>query len=97
MQAKPLTLRQKVRPINRGHAPVEGYRPQDVGDAMQRFKIGDRILLIPRFAHLYPSGSAVVVEVTLDPFRPMFNEYKIEFRDGSIASVFEFQIQVAEE
>ena len=64
---------------------------------MQRFKIGDRVVLLPRFADLYPGNSAVVVEVKLDPFRPVFNEYKIEFHDGSTANVFEFQIRKAAE
>ena len=60
---------------------------------MQQFQIGDRVLVLPRFAHLYPSISAVVIEVKLDPFREMFNEYKIAFPDGSTAGVFEFQIR----
>jgi hypothetical protein len=62
---------------------------------MQHFKIGDRVVVLPRFAHLYPGNSAVVIEVKLDPFRPVFNEYKIQFHDGSIANVFEFQIREA--
>ena len=62
---------------------------------MQRFKVGDRVVLLPRFAHLYPVSSAVVVEVKLDAVRPVFNEYKIEFHDGSTANVFEFQIREA--
>ena len=62
---------------------------------MQRFNIGDRVVVLPRFAHLYPSSAGVVIEVKLDPFRPMFNEYKIEFGDGSMASLFEFQIREA--
>jgi hypothetical protein len=62
---------------------------------MQRFKIGDRVVLLPRFAHLYPGNSAVVIEVKVDPFRPVFNEYEIQFHDGSIANVFEFQIREA--
>ena len=37
--------------------------------------------------------SGVVVEVKLDPFREMFNEYKVEFPDGSTAGVFEFQMR----
>ncbi len=67
---------------------------------MQRFKIGDRVRLLPRFAHLYQSTpedktSGVVIEVKLDPFRAMFNEYTIEFPDGSTVSVFEFQVREA--
>ena len=59
---------------------------------MQRFNIGDRVVILPRFADLYSTNSGVVVEVRLDPFRPMFNDYKIEFADGSTARLFEFQI-----
>jgi hypothetical protein len=62
---------------------------------MQRFKAGDRVVLLPRYAHLYKADSAVVVEVKLDPYRAAFNEYKIEFPDGSTANVFEFQIRQA--
>ena len=62
---------------------------------MQRFKIGDRVVVLPRFAHLYPTYPGVVKEVKLDPFRSIFNEYKIEFSDGSTAEVFEFQLREA--
>jgi hypothetical protein len=64
---------------------------------VQRFKIGDSVLILPRYAHLYPSESGVVLAVIPDPFRPAFNEYTIEFPDGSTANLFEFQIrEVAE-
>jgi hypothetical protein len=59
---------------------------------MQRFNIGERVLLLPRFTHLYPAEPGVIIEVKLDTFRPNFNEYKIEFPNGLIANVFEFQI-----
>ena len=59
---------------------------------MQRFKKGDRILILPKFAHLYPAASAVVIGFKRDPFRTMFNDYTIQFHDGSTASLFEFQI-----
>jgi hypothetical protein len=67
---------------------------------MQRFKIGDRVVLLPRFAHLYQSTReqstpGVVIEVKLDPFQAMFNEYTIEFPDGSMVSIFEFQVREA--
>jgi hypothetical protein len=65
--------------------------------SMQRFKIGDRVMVHPRFAHLYPMGLAVVVEVNIDPFRPIFNEYKIEFPDGVTHDAFEFQLEKPEE
>jgi hypothetical protein len=59
---------------------------------MQRFKPNDAIFILPRFADLYPANSGTVVSFQADPFRPMFNEYTIEFADRSIASVLEFQI-----
>ena len=62
---------------------------------MQRFKIGDRVVLLPRFAHLYQSDAGLVIGIKLDPFRAAFNEYKIEFSDGSTADLFEFQIRKA--
>jgi hypothetical protein len=66
-----------------------------VCEAMQRFKIGDRVELLPRFAHLYPPGKGAVIDVTPDDSRPMFNEYRIQFSDGSISVVFEFQMREA--
>jgi len=59
---------------------------------MQRFKPNDAVFVLPRYARLYPGHSAVVTTVTADPFRPMFNEYALEFPDGSSARLFEFQI-----
>ncbi len=59
---------------------------------MQRFKTGDPVLILPRFAHLYPVNAGVVTGVRPDPFRPMFNEYTIKLNDGTAASVFEFQV-----
>ncbi|PYS00409.1 MAG: hypothetical protein DMG15_03375 [Acidobacteria bacterium] len=64
---------------------------------MQRFKIGDAVLILPRYAHLYASDSGVIVAVIPDPFRPAFNEYTVEFSDGSKANLFEFQIREAAE
>jgi len=59
---------------------------------MQRFKQEDAIFILPRYARLYPGHSGVVTGATADPFRPMFNEYAVEFPDRSSASLFEFQI-----
>jgi hypothetical protein len=59
---------------------------------MQRFSSGDPVLILPKFSHLYPGGSGVVTRVKLNAFRPMFNEYAIEFADGSTDNLFEFQI-----
>jgi len=63
---------------------------------MQRYQIGDRVVVLPRFAHLYGSVTGVVTSIKLDSFRPAFNEYKIEFADGSTASLFEFQLAKSE-
>ncbi len=59
---------------------------------MSLFKPKDSVFILPRYAHLYPGHSAVVTGVTADPFRPMFNEYALEFSDRSRAGLFEFQI-----
>src|SRR6266436_202735 len=57
-----------------------------------RFKPYDAVFILPRYSHLYPGHSAVVTGVSADPFRPMFNEYALEFPDRSSARLFEFQI-----
>jgi hypothetical protein len=59
---------------------------------MQRFKVGERILILPKFANLFPNKSGLVMGIRPDPLRPMFNEYSIKFPDGSTANLFEFQI-----
>ena len=59
---------------------------------MQRYEIGERVVVLPRFAHLYGSATGVVIGIKLDSFRPAFNEYTIEFADGSTAKLFEFQL-----
>jgi hypothetical protein len=59
---------------------------------MQRFSPGDAVFILPKFAHLYASPSAVVVALKTDRFRSMFNEYTVEFADSSVASLFEFQL-----
>ena len=59
---------------------------------MERFKTGDAVFIIPKFAHLYVDVAGVVVDVKTDQFRQMFNEYTVEFTDRSTATLFEFQI-----
>ncbi len=59
---------------------------------MQRFKPNDAIFVLPRFSHLYPSNAGVIVGAKQDPYRPIFNEYTVEFKDRSTATIFEFQI-----
>src|SRR6266850_143690 len=58
----------------------------------QRFKPNDAVFILPKYAHLYPSNSAVVTTVYADPFREMFNAYTVEFPDRSTDKVLEFQI-----
>ncbi|HYR84810.1 MAG TPA: hypothetical protein VE422_12090 [Terriglobia bacterium] len=59
---------------------------------MQRFGMGERILILPKFAALFPNKSGLVKGIRPDPLRPMFNEYIVDFPDGSTANLFEFQI-----
>jgi hypothetical protein len=59
---------------------------------MQRFKSDDRVLILPKFAHLYPAFRGVVRAVKLDPLRSVFNEYTVEFTYGVKANIFEFQL-----
>jgi hypothetical protein len=61
-------------------------------DAMQRFKSDDRVLILPKFAHLYPAFRGIVRAVKLDPLRSAFNEYTVEFTYGEKADIFEFQL-----
>ena len=58
----------------------------------ERFKIGDPVRILPRFAHLYPSAFGVVIAFKRDPYRDLFNEYSLKFPDGTTTSVFEFQL-----
>src|SRR5262245_9216019 len=57
-----------------------------------RFKVGDAVLVLPRFAHLFSKTTGVIAAVKSDPFRPMFNEYTLKLDDETIANVFEFQL-----
>jgi hypothetical protein len=59
---------------------------------MQRFKVGDPVLVLPRFTQLFPTNTGVVTAVYLDTFRPMFNEYALKLNDETAANVFEFQL-----
>lgn len=59
---------------------------------MRRFKQGDSVFVLPKFAHLYPGDSGMVRSVRIDPFRSVFNSYEVEFAGGAAATVFEFQI-----
>jgi len=54
---------------------------------MPRFGAGDAIYILPQYAHLHPANTAEVIRVVPDTYRPMFNEYVVEFADGSQATV----------
>jgi hypothetical protein len=66
------------------------FRSQE--SAKDVVKIGDRVYLRVRFTHLYPNAHGVIVGITLDPIRSMFNEYTVEFPDESTDKIFQFQI-----
>ena len=59
---------------------------------MQRFKSDDRVLILPKFAHLYPAVRGIIRAVKPDPLRSVFNEYTVEFTYGVKANIFEFQM-----
>jgi hypothetical protein len=59
---------------------------------MQRFKRGDAVFILPKFAHLYSASSGIVRDSRQDPFRSIFNEYAVGFADGSHANLLEFQL-----
>src|SRR5262245_52775861 len=59
---------------------------------MQRFKPGSAVLILPRYARLFSSITGTVVDVKVDMFLSMFNEYTVKFEDGTTASVFEFEL-----
>src|SRR5262245_34316119 len=59
---------------------------------MQMLNQGDPVLILPKFAHLFPGNSANIVTVNANESRPMLNEYTVEFPDRSTAKLFQFQI-----
>ena len=59
---------------------------------MPGFKPNDGVFILPQYAHLYPANSGVICSVSADRFRSLFNEYTVQFPDGSKASVLEFQL-----
>jgi len=59
---------------------------------MPRFEVGNRVDILPRYANLYREQFGIVVGVRADPFRPVFDEYTIEFSDRTSAGVFDFQL-----
>ena len=59
---------------------------------MQRFEQNSAVFILPKFAKLYPGQSAIVADVTPDPYRSMFDAYTVRFADGSTSRVFDFQM-----
>jgi hypothetical protein len=59
---------------------------------MSGFKPNDGVLILPQYAHLYPANSGVICSVNADRLRSVFDEYTVQFPDGSKASVLEFQL-----
>jgi hypothetical protein len=59
---------------------------------MPGFKPNDGVFILPQYADLYPANSAVICSVNADRLRSIFNEYTVQFPDGSKASVLEFQL-----
>jgi hypothetical protein len=59
---------------------------------MPRFSVGDRILIVHKFAQSSPSNAGVVVGIREDAFRSILDEYTIEFSDGTKDDFFDFQL-----
>jgi hypothetical protein len=59
---------------------------------MSRFHIGVPILLLAKYANLYPAGSGIVRSINANPARELFDEYDVEFPDGAIEMVHDFQV-----
>ena len=58
---------------------------------MSRFHIGDRVLLLAKYANLYPAIQGVVRTANPNPIRELFDEFSVQFSDGSIQTVHAFQ------
>src|SRR5437764_754895 len=59
---------------------------------MARFKLGDRILLLEKYARLYPATGGIVRSLNPNKTRELFDEYLVEFPTGTSKSVHAFQI-----
>lgn len=57
----------------------------------EALKVGDLIRLRPRYSWLFADTSGVIIAIKRDPNRPIFDEYTVQFPDGSTAGVFQFQ------
>jgi hypothetical protein len=59
---------------------------------MSGLKPNDAVFILPKYAHLYPAESGVILSVNPDRLRSVFNEYLVQFPDGSNANILEFQL-----
>jgi hypothetical protein len=59
---------------------------------MPRFSVGDKVLLLDKFARSYSGHVGTVVKVKVDMLRTLFDEYTLEFSDQSTGTFFDFQI-----
>src|SRR5215472_1474968 len=59
---------------------------------MPRFHIGVPIVLLAKYANLYPSRQGIVRAVNANPARELFDEYNVEFAGGALETVHDFQV-----
>ena len=59
---------------------------------MSGLKPNEAVFILPKYAHLYPASCGVICSVSADRSRSVFNEYTVQFADGSKATVLEFQL-----
>ena len=59
---------------------------------MPRFSVSDTVLVLSKFARGHPSNVGIVAKVKVDMLRPLFDEYLVEFSDGSTGTLFDFQL-----
>jgi hypothetical protein len=58
---------------------------------MPRFHVGVPIVVLAKYANLYPAGSGIIRGVISNPARELFDEYQVEFAGGVIETVHDFQ------
>ena len=60
---------------------------------MPRFKIGDRVLVLPQYGRFYAANAGTVVSVTPDELgRFMFDQYVVEFSPNSRQTVLDLRL-----
>jgi hypothetical protein len=58
---------------------------------MSRFHVGVPILLLAKYANLYPAAAGIVRAINANPARELFDEYSVEFAGGTVEIVHGFQ------